>query len=187
MTRQECEEFKQVFMRVLTEQKEEQNRNIHELQELCRKQQQRMEELEKGLKEKMVDYECMFEEEMEKSTLSVENKEKLSIYYYTLISEMERYYLLAKVLSKSEVKISFEEYADTEEMKALFEGKKSSSYVPRRLIEAIFKFFEKNESKIEMVGELMKEIPYMALVMKIVKNGCKSMRWVSQIGKDSSC
>ena len=48
---------------------------------------------------------------MEGSTLSDINKDKCMIYYHNVLSELEEYYLAAKILSDiDEKKLKFEDY-----------------------------------------------------------------------------
>jgi hypothetical protein len=49
-----------------------------------------------------INYEKVFKEEIELSTISEKNKEKCAIYFRTVCSEMERFYLGAKILKQFE-------------------------------------------------------------------------------------
>jgi hypothetical protein len=92
---------------------------------------------------------------------------------------MERYYLAAKLLSQSGSQLSFEDYIDSKSVEEYFGKTNDQVFLPKKAISALFKFFDEHRSKIEFVGELAKEIPYIGLIMRLIRVSCGPIRWFS--------
>jgi len=47
--------------------------------------------------------------------------------------------------------------------------------------------FEKNSEKIEKAGEIVKEIPYIGTMFKVIKNTLHCLGWINDIKNESEC
>lgn len=159
-----------------------QEEQYQKLLQVIQKQDEKIRNLQANLANRPVDYEQIFYEEMEHTTLSLENKHKCMIYYHTVLSELEEYYLAAKVLHDiDEKKLKFEDYVPEQAPK----GQQREGFT--RFVEKMFKVFEKNSSNFERVAEIAKEIPYIGMAFKIIKSALKGFSWFEGIKIESEC
>ena len=59
--------------------------------------------------------------------------------------------------------------------------------ITKAFIEKLFKVFEKNHSKLERAGEIVKDIPYIGTAFKLIKSAVKGFSWFEDIKVESEC
>lgn len=175
-------EIKDLKIKQLQEQREKQIRDLKRYYEQQTKllQEQLFVQL-RELKEKMnlnyINYQSRFEQELEGSALTVVQRMKLKVYFEHLASEMEKYYVAAKNLHKIDDKtIKFQDF------QSICSNKDKPDVIRR-----IYKLFDKYSSKVEFLSSLIKEIPYIGSVFKVIKESMRPFGWVEEINMKSQC